>query len=356
MINKYLRKDLLDFKNYQVNNFDYKIKLDANENPFAHKKELLEKAYEWLLEKDNLTRYPDTNQNSLREAISKLYNVSKENVVCGVGSDQIIEYIIKAFIEPGDVILVPNPSFSMYQLTNTLNHGKTISYELEDDFSYNIQSIIDLYKEHNPKIVFICAPNNPTGTTISRNELRELLEIIKCPVVIDEAYAEFTNESMASDIFRFKQLIILRTFSKALGLAGLRVGYGIGSNAIIEAINICKAPYNLSGFSVMMAELVLENLDYYLELVNELQKNKEILSEELKKIPVITDVYPSCGNFILVKTRDNGVADYLEHFRVLVRGYGDKGRLANCMRITVGTKEENETLIKWLSEFYKWCY
>lgn len=356
MINKYLRKDLLDFKNYQVNNFDYKIKLDANENPYPHNEEVLEKACNWILEKDSLTRYPDTNNNSLCEKIAEYHGVCRENVTCGVGSDQIIEYIIKAFIEPGDVILVPNPSFSMYQLSNTLNHGKTISYELDEDFSYNIQNIIDLYIKHNPKIVFICSPNNPTGTTISKTALRELLEVVKCPVVIDEAYAEFINESMISDIHRYKQIVILRTFSKALGLAGLRVGYGIASSKMIEAINLCKAPYNLSSFSAKMAELVLDNIDYYMDIVKELQQNKDILFEELKKIPVITDVYPSSGNFILVKVRDKGVVDYLEHFRVLVRGYGYNGRLANCIRITVGTKEENEILIKWLSEFYKWCF
>ncbi|PKM95899.1 MAG: histidinol-phosphate transaminase [Firmicutes bacterium HGW-Firmicutes-1] len=353
MINNYLRKDLLDFKNYHVPTLDYKIKLDANENPFFHSENVMAKAIEWLQEKDNLTRYPDNNQNSLREKIGTTFGVTKDNVICGVGSDQIIEYILKVFIDPGDTILVPSPSFSMYQLSNTLNHGKTVEYELEDDFSYNIEKIIDLYQIHNPKVIFICSPNNPTGTIISKAKLKQLLEVVKCPVVIDEAYGEFIDDGMISEINYHKQIVILKTFSKAFGLAGLRVGYGIGSTSMIDAISIAKAPYNLSSFSAAMAEMVLTDIEYYKENIKLIKENRDYLFENLKKVPVIDEVYPSEGNFILIKVKDTGVANHLQHFRILVRGYGNSGRLANCIRLTIGNKEENEMLLKRLNEFYK---
>lgn len=351
MISSYLRKDLIEFKPYHAPIKEYEVKIDANENPFEHCPAVIEKAREWLLDKDNLTRYPDTDHNCLREKLGEIYNVSKDNITCGVGSDQIIEYILKAFIEPGDKILVPNPSFSMYELSNTLNHGVTINYELETDFSYPIDSILDLYHQHQPKVVFICTPNNPTGSIIDKIQLKKLLDIIKCPVVVDEAYAEFIQDEMVSEINNYEQLIVLRTFSKAFGLAGLRVGYAISSIEGINAINRCQAPYNLSSFSAKMAELVLEHIDYYKSSIEILQKNRDWLYETLKTIPVIEEVYPSKANFILVKVKDIKVTSYLEENRVLVRGYGLEGRLGYCMRITVGSEDENNLLINKLNSY-----
>lgn len=351
MISSYLRKDLRDFKPYHAPIKDYDVKIDANENPFEHCPEVIEKAREWLLYKDNLTRYPDTDHNSLREKLAQLYGVKKDNITCGVGSDQLIEYILKAFIEPGDKILVPNPSFSMYDLSNQLNHGVTINYELDDDFFYPIESIIELYHQYNPKVVFICTPNNPTGSTIEMDQLKKLLNTIKCPVVVDEAYAEFIQEEMISEIKQYEQLIVLRTFSKAFGLAGLRVGYAISSIEGINAINRSQAPYNLSSFSAKMAELVIEHIDYYKNAVKELQTNRDWLFEALKTIPVIEKQYPSRANFILVKVKDIKVVSYLEKEKILVRGYGAEGRLGHCIRLTVGSTEENTKLVEKLMNY-----
>lgn len=351
MINDYLRKDLIDFKPYHAPIKVFNVKIDANENPFEHCPEVIEKAKEWLIDKDHLTRYPDTDQNSLREKLAKLYSITKDHVTCGVGSDQLIDYILKAFIEPGDKILAPNPSFSMYGLSNHLNHGVTIQYELNDDFSYPIDSIIELYHLHNPKILFICTPNNPTGSVIDKIQLIKILEKVKCPVVVDEAYAEFIEDEMISEIENYDQLIVLRTFSKAFGLAGLRVGYAIASIDGINAINRCQAPYNLSSFSAKMAELVIENIDYYINAVNKIKDNKDWLFDALKSIPVIEKVYPSKANFILVKVKDVKVVPYLEKEKILVRGYGAEGRLGYCMRVSIGSERENKKLIEALSNF-----
>lgn len=347
----YLRKDLLNFKPYHAPDKAYDVKIDANENPFAHCPEVLQGAKEWIEDKDHLTRYPDTDNNQLREMLAKLFKVTKDHVTCTVGSDQIIEYIIKAFIEPGDVVLAPNPSFSMYELSTTLNHGKTILYELTEDFAYNCENIKKLYALHNPKIVFICTPNNPTGSTISKDEIEDLLKVVKCPVVIDEAYGEFVLGGMVSEIERYPQIVVIKTFSKAFGLAGLRVGYGLASKEMIEAINICKSPYNLSSFSSHMACLVLEHIDYYKALVVKLQENCEDLYKRLKELNCFEAVYPSKANFILVKVKEPSLCSYLEEHKILVRGYGPTGRLGNCMRITVGTQEENNRLIETIKQY-----
>jgi histidinol-phosphate aminotransferase len=346
MINKYIRKDLANFKPYHAPAKEYNIKIDANENPYSHKEEVVNELKKWLENKENITRYPDTDSNVLREKIASVYGVSKDNVTCGVGSDQLIELIIKVFIEPDDVVLVPNPSFSMYGLSTILNHGKIVEYELEEDFAYSINKLIDLYKEINPKIIFLCTPNNPTGTILEKQYIKELLEVVKCPVVIDEAYAEFISDSMIEEIYNYSNIIVLRTFSKAFGLAGLRVGYGVGSKDIIEAINICKPPYNLSSLSQKFAELILDNRDYYLDQVNKLNENRDDFKEKLKNINIIDNVFPSCANFILVKSsRAKDIVSNLEQNKILVRGYGIEGRLANCIRITIGTKEENDNVI-----------
>lgn len=351
MIDKYIRKDLQGFLPYHAPLKDYEIKLDANENPYPHCNEVLEAARKWIDNKDNFTRYPDTDQNNLRETLGNYYKVAKENIICGVGSDQLIEYILKLFIEPNDIILVPNPSFSMYELSNTINHGKTIRYELDDEFEYSYEQIIELYKEHCPKIIFICTPNNPTGTVIKRDSLLALLEEVECPVVLDEAYAEFVEKDFMDLVEKFENLIILKTFSKAFGLAGLRVGYGISSKKMIESINICKAPYNLSAFSADIAESVIKNANYYNDVVFKLNQNREHLISQLANITVIERVFPSEANFVLVRVKNIDVCKYLEEFKILVRGYGDKGRLANCIRISVGTEQENQRIINVLHTF-----
>lgn len=350
-VKDYIRKDLANFAPYHAPLKSYDIKVDANENPFAHAPEVLEKAENWLANKDNITRYPDTDANALREKLSSLYKLEKENFICGVGSDQLIEYTIKCFIEPGDKILVPNPSFSMYGISNALNHGVTVPYELDDDFNYDVTNIIEVAKEVNPKLLFVCTPNNPTGSSISNQDILTLLDALDCPIIVDEAYDEFIDDSMVKYLKDYDQLLILRTFSKAYGCAGLRVGYGIGNKSMIDALNICKSPYNVPSFSQAFAVFVLESVDYYLEKVAQLKQLKDSLYEKLKDISYIESVYPSVANFILIKANVTGLVEYLESNGILVRAYRGSGRLENCYRISIGDKNESLHLIKILNAF-----
>lgn len=351
MIKDYIRKDLLSFSPYHAPVKPYEVKLDANENPYAPSQQVIEKGKKWMDNKDNLTRYPDTDSIQLREELAELYGLKAENFIVTVGSDQLIDCIVRLFLEPDACMLVPNPSFSMYSIYATLNHSKTIAYELKDDFTYDVDEIIRLYKEENPKLIFVCTPNNPTGSTIEAEALKRLLENVNCPVIVDEAYNEFVDTSFADRFTEYEHLIVLRTFSKALGLAGLRVGYGVASKEMIELIGITKPPYNVSSYSQAMATFILEDVEYYQELARKVKKERILLAKQLQDCQCIEKVYASEANFILVKLKNMELITYLADKKVLVRSYGTKGRLGYCARISVGTEEENRYLMECLQLF-----
>lgn len=354
MIRDYMRKDLADFKPYHSPLKPYTVKIDANENPYPHSPAVLDKIRQWAEDKDNLTRYPDTDINVLREKLGSLFNVSKNQVICTVGSDQLIELIIKVFVEAGETVLVPNPSFSMYTLSTVLNHGKAVAYELDENYDYDYDLIIDKYRVYQPKVVFICTPNNPTGNVASLEGIRKVLDNVSCPVVIDEAYEEFTGESAVNLIKDYPQLIVLRTFSKAYGIAGLRIGYGISNEEMIDIIGVAKPPYNVSSFSQAVATFILDDIEYYKSLACDIIASKNRLIDSLRSSVLFEHVFDSAANFILAKVVDrkdaNVIAAYLADNEVLVRDYGNNCRLENHIRFTVGTDTENERLIELLNQ------
>ncbi|GKX28893.1 histidinol-phosphate aminotransferase [Vallitalea longa] len=351
MIKDYIREDLQEFIPYHAPVKEYDIKLDANENPYPHNEKIISEAKKWLEDCNNLRRYPDTDCNELRETLAKYWQVNKENVICSVGSDQLIDSLLKVFLEPEDKVLMPTPSFSMYKLATKLNRGTPIEFNLNDDFSYDVNKIIDLYHKEHPKCVFICTPNNPTGNIITDNDVEKLLNVIKCPLIIDEAYGEYIEESMIGKVKDHENLIVLKTFSKAYGLAGLRVGYGIASKSMIDAINIVIPPYHLNALSQFLARTVLENDAEYDNKIKEIVRNRKWLSDNLQTIKYVEKVYPSYANYLLIKVSDYSIVEVLENKRILVRGYGEQGELANCIRITVGTEDENKKLIKEMKKY-----
>lgn len=345
MIRDYMRKDLANFTPYHSPIKPYEVKIDANENPYPHSPKVIERIKAWADDKDNLTRYPDTDVNVLRSKISDVYKVTKEQVICTVGSDQLIEMLIKIFVEVGETVLVPNPSFSMYSLATILNHGKAVAYELDENYDYDYELIIEAYKKHQPKLVFICTPNNPTGNKASIEGMKKVLDSVKCPVIIDEAYEEFLGESMVEYIDSYPQLLILRTFSKAYGIAGLRIGYGISNEKMIDLVNIAKPPYNVSTFSQDIAGYILDDIDYYKKITHQISQNRDSLVEALRDCEIFEKVFDTTANFILAKVKDEGIIPYLTENKVLVRDYSKGSRLASHIRFSVGTEKENTILI-----------
>lgn len=346
-IKEYIRNDLKNYEPYIAKEVKYKIKLDANESPFNLSNQIKEKIIKWLNEEENLKRYPDTDCTELRLKLSEYWNVKAKNIICGVGSDQIIEYICKVFLEPEDIVCVPSPSFSMYTLTAQLNRGKVINIPFDENFEYNADKIIDICKNNNPKILFLCNPNNPTGKEIKIKEIKKILQEVNCIVVVDEAYAEFNNKTMISYINNYPNMIVLRTFSKAYNLAGIRVGYGIASKDLIKALEIVKTPFNLNTLSQLIA---IEAINYSLltqQRVTWIKDEKKWFFKKLKELEQLK-VYSSCSNFIYIETKID-IAKSLKNKGILIRSFKcENGKYKS--RITSGAREENKKLLKVLKK------
>lgn len=345
----FIRRDLVDFTPYKAGDVTHAIKLDANENPYKMDSEVQDEIVKWLEEQDGFSVYPDSDSKALRDAIAEFYKVSKNQVICGVGSDQLIDCLIRGVMMPGDSVVYPNPSFSMYQSVITLNHGKGIPVDLDEDFSYNIEEMIKVCNKNQAKLLILCTPNNPTGNSLSLDEIKEIASRVQCLVMVDEAYGEFTQNSAIPLIDEFENIVVLRTFSKAYGLAGLRIGYGIGSETALYPIEITKPPYNINRFSQFVAQKVIENSEPYRHHVEEIKRNRKILHQGLLELGII--VYPSDANFLLVDCKNIALDEILKGRNIYIRKMTIRNQ--RMYRISIGSKEENQLLLKSVQEAWQ---
>ena len=335
---KWIREDLRNFKPYTVEDVGYAVKLDANESPFYLPGPVKQALIRWLERDENLNLYPDTSSTQLREKIAAFWNVSAENVTCGVGSDQIIDCITKAFLETSDSILTIEPTFSMYAQSALINKGKVISLKSDEDIIKEAQD-----PQNNVKLLFLCTPNNPTGHNMTPHTITKILKELDIPVVVDEAYAEFSETSIINYINEYPNLIVLRTFSKAFGLAGARVGYALAHKDLIKAIDIVRPPYNLSALSQQMAVLALENNLVYKERVQMLKKERERVFDALKDNQNLT-VYRSDANFLYIESLQD-IGALLKEHGIAVRKFphGDDGLFR--IRVTIGLPAQNDAVV-----------
>lgn len=346
MIRNLVRKNILNLKPYSSarNKFIDGILLDANENPYDVFGEEHAK---------NLNRYPDPNHTKLREKLAEYYNISKENLFAGSGSDEVIDLMVRIFCEPGkDNVIVPEPTYGMYKVACDIHDVDYQSVNLNPDFELDIDLILKRCDE-NSKLIFICSPNNPTGNLLDVNKITQIAENFKGIIVIDEAYVEFSESHKSiDDLKQYDNVVRMRTFSKAWGLAGLRIGYCFAHQEIIELLYTIKSPYNLNKYSQMKAIDALSNESIML-------KNRAFILEERKKIisflkewKYTSEVFNSDANFILFRT---SVADklfnYLVNKGIIIRDRGNQVNLKNCLRISVGTSDENRILIEAMQEF-----
>lgn len=343
---EYIREDLQTFKPYKVENITSGIKLDANENPYEMDKTIKEQIIKWLKEEEKFRIYPDSNADSLNSAIAKYYGVARENVTCGVGSDQLIDCMVRGVIAPGDSVVFPTPSFSMYKSVVALNHGKSVEVELNEDFSYNIEALIKACKETKAKLLILCTPNNPTGNILTLDEISYIAQNVSCPIIVDEAYGEFTKESAISLIKEFQNIVVFRTFSKAYGLAGLRVGYAIGSEKAIYPIEITKPPYNLNTFTQVVAEKVIENTQLYSKQIQNILEERDKLRMQLIELGI--KVYPSEANFLLIEWDKTDLEVKLREKEIYIRTMSIRNK--KMYRISVGTKKQNQILLDSIKE------
>lgn len=342
---KLVRKNILELKPYTSARDIYQdgIFLDANENSFGSVIKF---------EVENLNRYPDPHQKKLREALSEYLKVEKEKLFFDVGSDEIIDLAIRIFCEPKKSnVIIPQPTYGMYQVACDINEVKVKSVQLDSDFNIDIEAVMKAIDE-NTKMIFLCSPNNPTGNLLSSDKIKYLAEKSNLIIFIDEAYIDFHDDgSFIKYISEFNNVIISRTFSKAWGLAGIRCGYCIADNFIINLFFKVKAPYTINKLTANAVLAALKNINKKRNLVDKILIERNKLAEELTSIKFVEKIFPSNANFLLVKMKDAiDVFNYLNEKGIRVRMRKDDERLKDCLRITVGTPEENNLLIKVLKE------
>lgn len=316
--------------------------LDANENPFGS---TVENPFNL-----DLNRYPDPFCKKLKKALSSYVGTKEENLFVGVGSDEIIDLLIRLFVNSDEEIIICEPTYGMYQVAADIAGVKARIALLTNEFQLDLNAIKKA-ESSKTKLLFCCSPNNPTGNLLKTNDIELLSKSFSGIVVVDEAYVEFSGTpSLVGQLHLPENVVVLRTFSKAFGLAGLRVGYGIMNPKIVAYLNKIKPPYNMNAVSAYLAEEALSNQAQFLKWKREILQEREKLSKGLQSLGFV--VFPSDANFILAK-RANGSAiakQLAERFKIIIRDVSGKPGLSDCVRVTVGTPKQNESLLKAMGE------
>lgn len=340
IIENLIRENIKSLKPYSSAREEFKnsasnlVYLDANENPFD----------------TGLNRYPDPQQNLVKAALAKIKNVSREQLLLGNGSDEVLDLIFRVFCEPKvDTVIALPPTYGMYEVLANTNDVKILNISLLDNYQPNVDEILKA-QNSQIKLLFLSSPNNPTANSFNADKIETLIKKFTGIVVIDEAYIDFSSqESWIGRLNEFPNLIVIQTLSKAYGLAGIRLGACYSSTKIISVLNKIKPPYNVNQLTQQTALKALQNS---IKTNNEIaiiisERNQLII--DLEEISFIVKIYPSDANFLLVKV-DNAIVRYdqlVEH-KIIVRNRTNLPLCENCLRFTVGTKEENKKLMNTL--------
>lgn len=332
-----IRDNIKALKPYSSARDEYKdassnmVFLDANENPFDN----------------GVNRYPDPQQSNLKNVLAQQKGISKDNILLGNGSDEVLDLILRVFCEPNkDKIITLPPTYGMYEVLANVNAVDVIKIKLSESFQPNVDDILNLADQYS-KILFLCSPNNPSGNSFNIKDVERLLLNFNGIVVIDEAYIDFSDQkSWLNRLEEFPNLIITQTLSKAYGMAGIRLGICFASKEIISVLNKIKPPYNINELTQQKA---IERLSIPEDVKNEIQnilQQRNWLAEKLKNIAFVEIIYPSDANFVLVKV-DNAIKRYDQLIQkgIVVRNRTNQPGCENCLRFTIGTKTENEKLI-----------
>ena len=347
---KYFRNCLKELKPYDPHQIPYKIKLNANENPYGLPSTITE---EILKKAKNLqySRYPDANSEKLSRIISTSLGLTPSNIIVGNGSDELIDYLIKAFSEKGRKIITTAPFFAMYKIYSIISGSNFVQVPLsQSNFSLNEGKILEKAKKEDSSIVFLAYPNAPTGNYFAEDKIIKIIEESGCLVVVDEAYYEFGKKTFVPLISRYDNLVILRTFSKAYSLASLRVGYLFSNPEIISEIRKVKSPFNVNTFSQLAAQVVFENKEVLKDNIEKIIRERERLTDRINKLSPF-ETHPSQTNFVLVEVGSKEDTDLVYNNLlkqgILVQTVSDPifSSSRYFLRITVGNKEENDTLV-----------
>ena len=347
IVARLVRPEIRALAPYHVPDATGMVKLDAMENPYRWPPETIAA---WLeqLRSAPINRYPDPEAHTLRARLRESMAVPAQcEIVLGNGSDELIQMIALAVAMPGRTILAPEPSFVMYRMIAAFTGMHYVGVPLQKDFSLDLDAMRAAIVKHQPAAVFLAYPNNPTGNLYDEQAMYTIIE--ECPglVIVDEAYHAFAGKSFMDALQRYPNLLVMRTLSK-MGLAGLRLGALIGAPAWLTEINKIRLPYNINVLTQISAEFALAHHDILTAQAEQIIAERERLSVELRKLPGLT-VYPSSANFILFRTpagRATKIFDGLKHHLVLIKNLDHTGGvLKDCLRVTVGTAEENRLLL-----------
>lgn len=339
-LEKLVRKNVMKLKPYSSARDEFQgnasVYLDANENPYPASK---------------YNRYPDPHQIKLKQRISEIKGIPVEQIFLGNGSDEPIDLLIRAFCEPGmDNVLIPQPTYGMYTVSAEINNAAIKTVKLTPDFDLDVTAVLQNVDTHT-KLIFLCSPNNPSGNLLSFEKVKQVITGFSGLVIVDEAYIDFTDyPGFLPLVNQYPNLVVLQTLSKAWGLAAIRVGMCFASLEIIGILNKIKPPYNISVLSQLAAEEGLQKIQQKNAWVAEIIAERKRLENELLQIKTIKKVFPSHANFLLVKISDaRNVYHQLISRGIIVRDRSNVILCDDCLRITVGTPVENQTLIKELN-------
>lgn len=313
------------------------VYLDANENPYN----------------TPLNRYPDPTQRQLKEKISSFRNQKVEHIFLGNGSDEAIDLLFRVFCEPGrDRVITVDPTYGMYTVCAAINDVQCDHVLLRDDFSLDANAVLTAVEE-STKMIFLCSPNNPTSNSLNQEAMLEIVDKAPCLVVVDEAYIDFSGSpGLLSKVPEKSNLVILQTLSKAWGVAGIRLGMAFAHPDLIGYMSAVKYPYNVNSLSLAEANSSLDHLARKNKWVGEILEEREQLASAMNGFDFVEEVYPSDANFLLIKVNDPmEIYTYLQKIGIIIRDRSSVPLCGGCLRITVGSPEENKKLLKALEKF-----
>jgi histidinol-phosphate aminotransferase len=322
------------------------VKVNQNENPYDLPADLKRRVLDEALSR-SWSRYPDFDPRELLEALGRFSRWRADGILAGNGSNELIEAVLMVTVGEGTPVVIPDPTFSLYALLTAVLGGKAIRVPLGPGFEYNADDLMRAQREHRASVVIVCSPNNPTGTVLAPEEVARLCRETDALIVVDEAYHEFAGQSVVPLLHEHGNLIVLRTFSKAMAMAGLRVGYLLASPELVAEVNKARLPYNLNFFSQAAALAVLFDPGPVEAAVARLVRARESLFADLAKVPGVRP-YRSHANFILFALEGRPPAEVfraLYERGVLVRDVSAAPRLSECLRVSVGTDEENAAFL-----------
>jgi histidinol-phosphate aminotransferase len=345
-----VRDEILGLRAYHVAPATGMIKLDAMENPYRLPEALRETVGRFVSTLA-LNRYPDPAAPELKKRLRETFAIPAESdVLIGNGSDEIIQMVAHTLARPGAVLLAPEPSFAMYKMNALFARMRYVGVALNADFTLDLARFLGAIDEHQPAVIFIAYPNNPTGNLFPEDAVTRIIEAAPGLVVLDEAYHVFAGLTFMQRLPAHANLMVMRTVSK-LGLAGVRLGYAAAHPDWITELDKVRPPYNVSVLTQLVAERVLGHIGVLHAQADEIKAERAVLAESLREFSSV-EVFPSAANFILIRVRDAGaVYARLVERKILVRNFnGSHPLLANCLRLTVGTPGENRLLLAALAE------